>query len=356
MGKKRILIAGAICFGLIFNLIAFTSAFAQKKQIILKCSHNAPRNITVAMAYETWLKEIEKKTNGQVKAEFYWASSLLKVTETVKGTGGGIADVCFDVPGYHPSETPFSTIGELGYVTNNGDSAARALTELYKQYPVFEKEFEKHNLKVMFFVPFPPNMLGTQKPVKTLEDLKGRKIRALGLLNEVVAKLGGIPVAIPLNDLYESLSRKVIEGFTGFGISGVHGFKLDEVCKYYLDFGYGSYLVGVVFMNKDKWESLPPDVQKAIEEVNEKAIDIYDDTFASVEPKDVAPLKGTGCSFYTLPPDEMNRWKNMVVPDIWNNWIKDHEKIGPSEEFFKRYMELVKKYEPQSKYLNPFPK
>jgi TRAP-type C4-dicarboxylate transport system substrate-binding protein len=267
---------GTICLGIILLVLADVPASAQKAQepIILKCSHNAPRTITVAVGFEEWGKEIEKRTNGRVKCEFYWASSLLKVAETVKGTGAGIADACFDVPAYHPSETPLATIGELGYVTDQPDAAARALSELNEQYPFFKKEFAQHNLKVMFFVPFPPNMIGFVKPVKTLEDLKGKKIRALGLNNEVVAKLGGTPVAIPLNDMYESLSRKVIDGFTGFGLSGVKGFKLDEVCKYYLDSGYGSYLVGVVFFNKTKWDSLPPDIQKTVEEVNAKAIDI----------------------------------------------------------------------------------
>lgn len=359
MKRRRLWLAvGTICLGLIVIGLAFTPASAQQaqKQIVLKASHNAPRNITVALAYEAWGKEIERRTNSQVKFEFYWASSLLKVTETVKGTGAGIADVCFDVPGYHPSETPLVTIGELGYITKTGDSAARALTELYEQYPVFKKEFEQHNLKVMFFVPFPPNILGVVKPARTLEDIKGKKIRALGLLNEVVAKLGGTPVGISLNDMYESLSRKVIEGYTGFGLSGVKGFKLDEVCKNYIDFGYGSYNVGIVFFNMDKWNSLPPEIRKVIEEVNTKAIDIYVDVFAKAEPPDVAPLKDSGCTFYTLPEGEMNRWKNLVVPGIWDNWIERQKQFGPSQEFFNRYLELVKKYEPRSRYVNPFPK
>ena len=128
------------------------------------------------------------------------------------------------------------------------------------------------------------------------------------------------------------------------------------MCKNYIDFGYGSYNVGIVFFNKDKWDSLPPEIRKVIEEVNTKAIDIYVDVFAKAEPPDVAPLKDSGCTFYTLPPDEVTRWKNLVVPGIWNNWIERQKKFVPSQEFFNRYLELVKKYEPRSRYVNPFPK
>ena len=70
----------------------------------------------------------------------------------------------------------------------------------------------------------------------------------------------------------------------------------------------------------------------------------------------MAPLKDSGCNFYTLPEDEANRWKKLVVPALWNDWIEKEKRIGPSQEFFNRYLELVKKYEPQSKFVNPFPK
>jgi len=345
----------AICFLLAFSFFTVPGE-AESKPIVLKCAAMGPNSMPVMAGFEVWGKEIEKRTNGRVKFQFFWGASLLKAGTELKGTGAGLADVSIDVAAYHPSDTPFSTIGQLGFITSQVDAPARALADLYESLPYFKAEYDRHNVKVMTFVPFPPTIMGFVKPVKKLEDLKGRKIRALGLLNEVVAALGGTPLGIKVPELYESLNRKVIDGFTGIMISGIMGFKIHEVAKYYVDFGFGNYLVETIIINKDKWNSLPEDIRNIIEEVNKKGVDIYTDLYARTEPDYVKPLQSAGCDFYTLPPDEAARWKNLIIPGMWNDWVAKHKKYGPAQEFFDKYLERVKYHEPSSTYSNPFPK
>jgi TRAP-type C4-dicarboxylate transport system substrate-binding protein len=358
MKRKAFAVVGIGLSTFIFLAVFSTALCAQEsiKPIVLKCSTNAPRNMPVMLGIEVWGKEIEKSTNGRVKFEFYWAQSLLKAEDALKGTGKGIADVTNIVASYTPADLPLVGIFELGYITSQPDAVARALTDLYEEYPILKNEFERHNVKVMFFVPFPPNIMAFTKPVKTLEDLKGMKIRAVGILNQVVAKLGGTPVAISVAEVYESLNRKVIDGYTGNILSSVLGFKYYEVAPYHLDFGYGNYATFAIVFNRDRWESLPPDIRRIIGEVNSRAIDMYTTLYAKEEPTYVSPLKKAGCSFYTLTGDEFARWKNLIVPWLWNEWVERHKQYGPSKEFFDRYLELVKKYEVKSTYINPFPK
>lgn len=355
---KRLLIGGMTCIFLVLVFSPFMVVSAQQapKAIVLKCASMTPRDMPVALGFEVWGKEVEKRTNGRVKCEFYWSQALVKAGDELRATGAGIADVAIETPSYHPSETPFVTIGELGFVTRSPDAVARALTDLLTEFPAFKEQYNKHNAKVVSFVPFPPNIFGSTKPIKTLEDLKGKKIRALGLLNEVFSKLGATPVAIPAPEIYEALSRGVIEGYTGFPLNAVKGFKLQEVAKYYIDFGYGNYLVQEIIFNKDKFNSLPPDIQKIIEGVNKETIDIYMNVYAKEEQRYVTPLKEAGCTFYTLPAAEAARWKDLGAPGMWNGWVERNKKYGPSQEFYNRFMEQVKKYEPSSKYANPFPK
>lgn len=329
---------------------------AESKTIRLKAAAMAPRDMPVMLGFEVWGKEIEKRTQGRVKFDFYWSASLLKAAEQLRGVGSGLADLAIDLGAYHPSDTPFSTIGELGFITSQVDAPARALSDLYKTYEPFRQEFERNNVKILFFVPFPPTIMGFAKPVKALEDMKGKKVRALGVLNEVVANLGGTPLGIPVPELYESLSRGVVDGFTGFPLSAVKGFKIHEVVKNYLDFGYGNYLVEFIIINKRKWESLPGDIRRIMEEVSAEGIGIYTDLYAKEEPNYVRPLLEAGCSFHTLTPEEAARWKGLVVPGLWKKWVERNKKYGPAQEFFDRYLERIKHYEPTSTYVNPFPK
>jgi TRAP-type C4-dicarboxylate transport system substrate-binding protein len=352
-----ILMASCCLVGILLTLPFFlVSAEGASNPIVLKASAIAARNIPNSQGFEAWGREIEKRTNGQVKIEFYWAASLLKPADQMKGTGMGLADVSLAMPVYNPADTPMATIGELGYVTERVDAAARAMYDLFNTLPYFKNELERHNVKVMFFFPFPPPTMGSFSPIKTLEDLKGKKIRAVGTLNQVIAKLGATPVGIPLPEVYEALSRKIVDGYTGSPLSAAMGDKFNEVVKYYLDWGYGSYSIQYACFNKDKWDSLPADIRQVIEEVNKRGTDIYIDVYAKMEPDFIKPLKEGGCSFYTLPSQEVARWKSLVIPWMWDAWIERNSKYGPAKEFFDRFMDRVKYHEPRATYINPFPK
>ena len=72
------------------------------------------------------------------------------------------------------------------------------------------KEFDE--VKVMYFHGQPPGILHTKKPVNKLEDLKGMKIRTFGSNAEFMKLLGGIPVAMPMGDAYDAISKGVADG------------------------------------------------------------------------------------------------------------------------------------------------
>jgi TRAP-type C4-dicarboxylate transport system substrate-binding protein len=132
---------------------------------------------------------------------------------------------------------------------------------------------ELDDVKVMFFHGTGPTIFHTKKPVRTLEDLKGMKIRTTGLGAKIVAALGATPVAMPMGDTYDALSKGVVEGSTA-PIASLEGFKWGEVVKYTTEnFGSAYTTIFFVVMNKKTWNSVTPDNQKIIEQVNEEWIE-----------------------------------------------------------------------------------
>ena len=111
----------------------------------------------------------------------------------------------------------------------------------------------------------PPNIVQTiKKPVKTLDELKGMKIRGTGRIGDIVKALGATPMPIETVDLYETMRRGVIDGNLG-PLEQLKGFKIGEVQKYSsATWKIGSVFQFYVVMNKRRWDSLPPDVRKAI--------------------------------------------------------------------------------------------
>ena len=116
--------------------------------------------------------------------------------------------------------------------------------------------------------PTAPASFTPRQPVKNLDDLKGMKIVCHGLSAKVVGALGATPVAMPMPERYDALQKGVAEGVVD-PIEALKGWKLGEVIKSTTENFGSAYSTGFfVVMNKDKWNSLPPDVQKVIETVN----------------------------------------------------------------------------------------
>ena len=113
----------------------------------------------------------------------------------------------------------------------------------------------------------------SKKEIKKLEDLKGMKIRCTGMAAKIVQALGATPVAMPMGDTYDALSRGVVDGSMA-PQEALQGWKWGEVVKFTIENFGSSYSTGMfVVMNKEKWNSLPPDIQKIIEQINEEYVD-----------------------------------------------------------------------------------
>jgi len=217
----------------------------------------APHKNTV-LATE-WAQEVEKRTSGAVKITVFPGGTLTPADKCYDGVVKGISDIGFSVLAYTRGKFPLTEVSDLPLGIRSGLAASRAINAYYQKF----KPAEFDEVQVMYFHGHGPGILHTKKPVKTLEDLKGMKIRCTGMAAKVVTALGGVPVAMPMGETYDALSRGVVDGSMAPQES-LQGWKWGEVVKYTIENFGSSYSTGFfVVMNKDKWKSLPPDVQKA---------------------------------------------------------------------------------------------
>jgi len=163
-----------------------------------------------------------------------------------------------------------------------------------------------------------------------MEDLKGMKIRAVGVMSDVIKALGGLPVPLQMPDVYDALRRNVIDGVT-VDLSTLKFWKFAEVVKYVtadwqLGTGYTFYWV----INKRKWDALPADVQKTFAEVaseaREKQARLWNDM--DIEGRDL--FKSVGGQMLTLSDAEVEKWKKAVEP-VFDSYKKDMVSKGHKE-------------------------
>jgi len=225
----------------------------------------------------------------------------------------GIADIGFSHIDYTRGRFPVMEVFDLPLGFPSGWVATQVSTEFYDKYnPSAWKD-----VHTFYVTTSGPCVLHTvSKPVRTLQDLQGLKIRAVGIMSDVIKLLGGLPVPLQMPDVYDSLRRGVIDGVT-VDLSTLKYWKFAEVEKYVtadwqLGTGYTFYWV----MNKSKWDALPPDIQKVFDEVSsetrEKQALLWNQM--DIEGRDL--FVGKGGQVIPLSDAEAAKWIKAVEPVI----------------------------------------
>jgi TRAP-type transport system periplasmic protein len=342
-GKMRAL--KVMSFVLFVSVIAFcfsvSHVFAQAKAIELTYAQFQPSQHFNNKLSESYAKEIEKRTNGRVKITVFSGGTLVAADKTYNGIITGIADMGMSCMAYTRGKFPLSEVIDLPLGYKTGVAATKLINLFYEKF----KPKEYSETEVMYFMAHSPGILHSKKPVYKLEDLKGQKVRCTGLAAKVVGKLGGVPVAMPMGETYDALSRGVVDGTMGPQES-TKGWRWGEVVSASTQsFGAGYSTGFFVVMNKQKWNSLPPDIQKIFREVNKEwadkngaAWDFYDK-----EARDW--MIQIGKKVIPLSAEENAKWAAAVKP-LLGEYVENMKKAGlPGQEALDFCLAELKKLE-----------
>ena len=175
---------------------------------------------------------------------------------------GGVADIAWTVLGYIGGQFPLSSVVELPFMTVSARGGTRALNTLFAE-GYFDKEFEGvKNLGLHTMHGFQLHF--KEKNITKVSQFKGLKMRVPHkLLGKMLAKLGATPVRVPAPGAYEALQRGVLDG-TPFPYAAIGSFRLGDVTKYHAEVNISNAAFGLL-MNKNKYDSLPADLQKVID-------------------------------------------------------------------------------------------
>jgi TRAP-type C4-dicarboxylate transport system substrate-binding protein len=285
-----------------------------------------------------WAKEIEKRTEGKVQITMFYGGTLTPADKCYDGVAKGISDIGFSVFAYTRGKFPLLEVSDLPLGIKSGLVATKLINEFNKKF----KPKELDEVKVMYLHGHGSGILHTKKPVNKLEDLKGMKIRCTGLAAKIVAALGGAPVAMPMGETYDALSRGVVEGSMA-PQEALKTWKWGEVVKFTTENFGSSYSVGFfVVMNKDKWNALPPDIQKIIEQINEEYIEKQGRTWDEIDKGGREFTLKLGNKIIPLSQEEDQKWAKAVKP-LLDDYVKTMKEKGlPGEEVLKFYQDRLK--------------
>ena len=327
--------------------LAALPAFAQ--EITLKVSHFWPPN---AMPPSTllvpWCDKIAKDSSNRLKCQIYPAMQLGGTPpQLIEQAKDGVADIVWTLPGYTAGRFPLMEVFELPFMSSSAEATSQAAWEYLDKYA--RKEFPGIHMLVVN-VHDNGYVHTREKQVRTLADFKGLKMRApTRQTNKLLAALGASPVAMPLPALADALSKGVVDGYL-LPWEVIPSIKAHEMTKYESETDPKSRaLYTAVFtlaMNQAKYDSLPADLKKVIDENSgAAAARAFGKQWDASAPPARKLAVDRGNTFYVIPASELANWEKASA-HLDEEWVKDVTAKGnDGKMLLQSARDLIKKYE-----------
>jgi len=332
----------------LFLLFPPGSPLAQEpaKPIRLKKADFQPLTNSRALLSKAWAEDVEKRTQGRVKIDYFPAESLLKAAEIFEGTRTGVTDIGIWVQAYNPAVSPISALFTLPGISPQFRLAIRAANELVlsSEFAYFRDELRRLGVEPLYAWGVSDQEIISTKPIASLAALKGLKIRVIGReWPRLISEFGGTPVAMPWPEVYEALSRGTLDANVGFVVANRDG-KIYEVAKHHTRVNLGAPAGPSAIINKRTWDGLPKDIQQAMREAGqaytEHLADIYDKELNEA----VKEMEAKGVRFYEWSSGDREKLQ-AAMETLWQAWAKEITAKGiPGNEALRRYIELQKKH------------
>jgi TRAP-type C4-dicarboxylate transport system substrate-binding protein len=341
MKRKIGFIVAGIFLATLFTF-TWTPAPAVAGPISLNYANFPPAPTFPCVQMERWKKELEKRTNGNVVIKTFPGGTLLKAKAMMDGVIAGTADIGCLCMAYQPGRFVVTNATALPLNPPSATVSSLVLWDLYKKYQ--PKAFAKVKVLTMFTTA--PFNIMSKVPVRNLNDIKGLDLRAPGSAGVVLKKLGGNPVGMPMPQTPEALQKGTVKGLIS-SLEVMKDFKFAELCRYVTRIDVGVIPFAVV-MNMDKWNSLPKDVQKVMEELGPQQAawtGVYMDNHVL---ESMAWSKKThNVEVIELSPAEKAKWDKLLEP-ITGKWIADSKAKGfPSSAIVEDIVRFTKMYSGQ---------
>jgi TRAP-type C4-dicarboxylate transport system substrate-binding protein len=290
---------------------------------------------------------VVKKTNDALAAKgskyrIEWNEAyggvLYNFENTIEAIEQGIADFGWVGTLWEPAKMPLQNIMyATPFVTDDPLVAIKVMDEMMAKSPHFQKEWADQNAIYLSPTTSDSYQMFTKFPLRTMADLKGKKILAAGATGAWMEALGATAVNAGIPNFYNMMQTGVGDGVVLIP-SGAVPIKLHEVAPYvtYVNMGTGTF--GAFAVNRQKWESLPQEVREVMLPIAKEYAGENVKIVQEREKSGLDRMKREGAKISTLPEDERKRWAD-AMPNLAKSFVEAADKRGqPGKQIIQDYM------------------
>ncbi len=312
-------------------------------QTTLNYSHYGPDRGDSAALLKQFAEDVSKATNGEVQIRITFGGALLSTRETARGVASRVADLGTFISAFNPAEFANYSVVDLPINPSDPWVGVQAAMELVETDPVVAAEFDAMNLKLLANFTAGPIIFMCRDKVDSLAAFDGAKFRIQPPHAQQFAEFGVISVSVSTPEVYQSIERRYIDCAQGY-ITAMIPYRQYEVAKYVLEVDQGQALGFGAVINKDVFDSLTEDQQKALVEAGRKLTNGYAEITVNNVKRDREALeKEHGVTFLKLSPEDQARLNAAAEVTL----DKFREKADAS--VLDHFVELTGKYEAEQK-------
>ena len=308
----------------------------------------APPIVTyVKVTKDNFIPEVNRRlaaSGSKHKIEWTqaYSQSLAKFNEVFEAVEEGIAHVGLVLKNFEPSNLPLEQYATSAPFAKH--TTAQMITidrNMRKKVPALNAAYVKHNQVFLESGANHSMQLFTAFPVKTVDDLKGRKLGSSGAFGQWLRGTGAVVVNSSMNQSYQNIKNGVYEGYP-IGVNLAFAYKTYQAAPYMTTAHFGVSPTSAITVNQDTWKSLPGEVRTIMQDVARKwptwQIKADEGRYA----KFLGIMKKNGIKISDMPDAERKRWA-MMMPNIAKEWAERQEKKGlPGRAVLTAFMDELR--------------
>jgi TRAP-type transport system periplasmic protein len=303
-------------------LLSLSSVAFAEEPVLLRYGDPGPPTASIHTdLIAPWAEKVNKEGAGALDVKVFVGYSLVNMVNTLDRVADGVADLAFCILGPVSSQFPKTLVATLPFEARNAHEAGLALQRLYDE-GIIADEWKK--VKPIAFGDFANLTYHTSAPVKTLDDLKGMKISVQGRIEgQTLEALGGTPITLPINEVYEALKRGTVVG-AAIGWPADVDFKLTEVTKHHLRESLGG-ASAVMIMNNNTYAKLAGKAKQVIDaNIGTGYTNWFNKVIDDTERRNIDKVqnKMKDQTVIRLSDQQRAQWKARIQPVI-DNWVKN---------------------------------
>ncbi|MEC9343287.1 MAG: TRAP transporter substrate-binding protein [Pseudomonadota bacterium] len=287
---------------------------------------------------QKWAESVKEMSGGRIEIEIVPIGAVVPHTDTLDAVGGGILQGHLTDPSYFAGKDPaFALMGNLvgawsdpfellGFMQSGGGH------ELYAEL------VEPYGVHFIGAAATEPEAFVSSKPIRTVEDLKGVKMRAPeGMVYEIFSKAGASPVALPGSEVFTALDKGVVDAadYTVFATNQAQG--MNDIANYPMYPGFHSLPLIDISMTKSIWDGLPDDLKAILTASVDKFIFDHVYSVRKLDAEAVAKAKeNPDIEIINWSGDERAKFRRIAQQE-WENW-------AGKTEMTQRYYDAVTTY------------